>query len=266
MRRRRWLHAPVGGWHLAEWSAELAGTFVLVFGGLSAVVVDFAPPSPVASVVPSPSLRLLLTGMLFAGCGSLVAITPMGRRSGAHLNPAVTVAFWLQRHLHPHDLLAYVAAQCTGGVLAVVALREAWGRRAGEVRFGLTAPGRGLGAAQAAGLEALMTAVLILTIFAFVSSSKTARWTPLAVWVVVAVLVWKGAPYTGTSLNPARSLGPAVVAADWRSFWVYVIGPLVGSVGAVAVWAVVPRITLTARLFHDSRYPSPFGSVLPVPR
>jgi hypothetical protein len=99
-----------------------------------------------------------------------------------------------------------------------------------------------------------MTAVLVLVVFAFVSSDRTARWTPLAVWIVVAVLVWRGARYTGTSLNAARSLGPAVLSGIWTDYWVYLIGPVAGAIVAVGLWVLVPRETLTAKLFHDPRY------------
>lgn len=259
-------HPPRSGLHLTEWSCELVGTAVLVLGGLSAVALDFGRSSPVAPSIPSHSERLLLTGFLFAGCGSLVAVSPLGKRSGAHLNPALTFAFWCERHLHPHDLAGYTVSQCFGAILGAGILRLAWQGRAASVQYGVTRPGSGLTALEAAGVEALMTALLVLAIFAFVSSARTARWTPLAVWILVAVLVWRGAPYTGTSLNPARSLGPALVSGDWHDYWVYVLGPLAGAALSVAVWAFVPRVTLTAKLFHDSRYPSTLGSRLPVAR
>jgi aquaporin Z len=196
----------------------------------------------------------------------LVAISPIGRRSGAHLNPSITVAFWCQRHLKVGDVIGYVVGQFLGALAGTAMLRLLWTSRAASVHFGMTLPGGGLGPWEATGVEALMTAVLVLTIFAFVSSRKTAHWTPLAVWIVVAVLVWKGAPYTGTSLNPARSFGPAAIAERWRIYWVYVVGPLGGTLCAVGVWKLIPRNTLTAKLFHDPRYPSVAGSSLPVAR
>ena len=96
--------------HWREWAAELAGTTLLMIGGLSAVTMDFGAHSPVAPLLPSHSLRLLLTSALFAGSGPLVAISPLGRMSGAHLNPAVSLAFWLAGKMHDHDVAAYVLA------------------------------------------------------------------------------------------------------------------------------------------------------------
>lgn len=257
-------HPAQSGWHFAEWSSEFVGTFLLVFGGVTAVVLDFGTSSPVASLISSRSLRLLLTGVLFAGCGSLVAISPIGRRSGAHLNPSITVAFWCRRHLQLGDAVGYVIAQCLGALCGAALVRVVWGTRAASIRDGATLPGRGISPIEATGIEALMTALLVLVVFAFVSSDRTARWTPLAVWIVVALLVWRVAPYTGTSLNAARSLGPVIVGSIWGDFWVYLVGPVLGALVAVALWVPVPRETLTAKLFHDSRYPSVLRSLLPV--
>ena len=260
---RRW--SPMrGGLHWAEWACELAGTFLLVAGGLSAVVLDFGSGSVVAAHVPSSSLRLLLTGVLFGGTGALVAFSPLGRRSGAHLNPAVTFSFWLSGHVHGHDLGGYIGAQCLGALAGAAFVRVAWGARAVSVHDGMARPGPGVSDLGAAGLEMLMTAGLVLVIMLCLSSRRTARLTPLAAWVAVAILVWRGAPYTGTSLNPARSLGPAVVAGDFSHFWVYVAGPLGGALLAVALLRFVPAdvVPLTAKLFHRRGDPDNFKAAM----
>ncbi|WP_219418484.1 MIP/aquaporin family protein [Pseudonocardia nigra] len=254
-----------GGWHLSEWVSEFFGTTLLLIGGLSAVSVDFAAASPVPHAIASPSLRLLLTGALFAGTGSLVALTPFGRRSGAHLNPAVTLAFWANRHVHRHDLAGYLVAQLLGDLAGAATVAAIWGPWASSVHYGLTAPGQGLSTLAVGGLEAGMTAALVLVIFTFVSSPASTRWTPLAVWGLVTVLVWQVAPYTGTSLNPARSLGPAVVAGRFTDLAVYLVAPPAGALGAATVWRILSaRRTLTAKLYHDSRYPSCLASALPA--
>jgi aquaporin Z len=257
--------APEAGWHWVPWLCEYAGTALLLAGGLSAVFLDIGPHSPVAPVLPSSSARLLLTGLLFAGTGSLVALSPIGRRSGAHLNPAVTLAFWTQRKVHPHDLAGYVIAQVLGAITACALLRLAWGHTAQVLHLGATQPGHGYSSAQAAALESAMTASLVLMILLMTSSTRTARWTPLGNWLLVATLVWQGAPYTGTSLNPARSLGPALVAPLLANLWPYLVGPLAGALLAVAVFALFTGLnTLTAKLFHDPRYATTLGSDLPT--
>jgi aquaporin Z len=254
-----------GGWHWVEWTCEFVGTALLLLGGLSAVCLDFGPGSPVTSVIPDHSIRLLFTGLLFAGTGSLVAISPLGRRSGAHLNPSVTLAFWRRGHMHPHDLAGYMVAQVAGAFAGTALVRWSWGSKARAVDLGVTQPGHGIGDAAAMGIEVFMTFLLIATLLLMVSSPKTARWTPLVVWIVIAVLVWQGAPWTGTSLNPARSLAPAVLSPHAANLWVYLIGPPVGSLLAVAAFATVPGLeTRTAKLFHDPRYPSVMATTLPV--
>ncbi len=98
------------------------------------------------------------------------------------------------------------------------------------------------------------------------SSTRTARWTPLLLWPVIAALVWQGAPYTGTGLNPARSLGPALLAPLLGPYWVYAAGPLLGGALAVGAFALLrDRHVLTAKLFHDPSYPSVTGGSMPDP-
>jgi aquaporin Z len=254
-----------GGWHWAPWLCEFFGTALLLCGGLSAVFLDFGPHSPIAPHLASHSARLLLTGLLFAGTGSLVALSPLGRRSGAHLNPSVTLAFWTQRKVHPHDLVGYTISQLLGAFAACAVLKVAWGGTARSLHLGATEPGHGFTPVDATGLETLMTASLVLMIFFFTSSPRTARWTPIGNWLLVATLVWQGAPYSGTSLNPARSLAPAVLAPELAHLWVYLVGPLAGALLAAAIFALFPRVnTLTTKLFHDARYPSTMASELPT--
>ncbi|MCU1593762.1 MAG: hypothetical protein JWO12_1154 [Frankiales bacterium] len=253
----------VGGWHLIEWTCELLGTALLLLGGLSAVCLDFGPSTPFTGL--GTSHRLLLTGLMFAGTGSLVAISPLGRRSGAHLNPVVTLAFWTQRKVHPHDLAGYVLSQMAGAILGTLLVRSLWGSEATAVNLGATAPGRGTSDPAALLIEALMTATLITTILLMTSSARYTRWTPLVLWPLIAILVWRGAPYTGTSLNPARSFGPALLAPHATPYWIYVLGPLLGAAVAVSLYALLKTThVLTAKLFHDPNYPSTLGSSLPT--
>ncbi len=253
------------GWHWVEWWCEFSGTALLMLGGLSAVFLDFGPGSPVAAALPGRSARLLLTGVLFAGTGSLVAVSPLGRRSGGHINPAVTLAFWLRGAVHRHDLVGYVLAQLAGGVVGTAALALLWGHTARALALGATAPGHGLADWQAAVVEAGMTMALVLLILVLTSHAGTARYTPLGAWALVTVLVWQGAAYTGTSLNPARSLGPALLAPLLAPLWVYVAGPLLGAVLACGLVALAGGAEqVTAKLLHDPGYPSTLRSRLPV--
>lgn len=255
-------------WHWPEYAAELAGTLWNVFAGLSAVVCNFAPGMPGARLVPDASLRLWITGLIFAGSGSLYTISPWGRLSGSHLNPSVTLAFWTRGKMRGHDLLGYLVAQFIGGCLGAAALVFVWGRHAAAVGNGMTMPGPGHTAGQAFAAEFAMTFFYVLSVFFFVSRDWLARWTPLMNWLVVAGLVWLGAGVSGTSLNPARSFGPAVVSARGRDLWIYLLAPPLGGMAAAVLspWLSKGRGVLTAKLFHSDLYRSIFRDCHLPPR
>ncbi len=253
--------SPASAWHWPEYGAELLGTALLVLLGLSAVVLNFGSGSPVARLIPDPGWRRLLTGLMFAGSGSLVAISPLGRLSGAHINPAVSLGFWLQGKLHRIDLLGYIGAQFIGGLLGATLLAWMWGSHAASVHDGATLPASGLVIWLPILGEVVCTALLMLSIFFFVSSKRLMHWTPLMTWLLVATMVWVEAPLSGTSLNPARSFGPALVAHIWSWQWIYFLAPVLGALLAVGLYRVFKDARtdmLTAKLFHVTNYRSIF--------
>lgn len=252
------------GWHPVDWACEFAGTAFQLVSGFSVVALLESPRSPATSALPAWS-RLVLIGIAFGGLAAAVALSPPGRRSGAHLNPAVTVGFWLRGHTPSRDMLGYVAAQTAGALLAAAVFLAAWGSWADSVDTVRTVPQQHLNLAGAAGIEAALTFGLLMTVFVMVSSPRTARWTPAAVTGVLALLIWAGAPHTGASMNPARTIGPDAVASAFTAIWCYLAGPLAGAAAAAgALTAVTGRRTLTAKLFHDPEYPSVHATALPA--
>ena len=204
-----------------------------MLGALSAVALCLADGQPLAEALGTESQRLLVTGLLVGACVALIAVSPLGRLSGAHLNPAVSAAFWALGRLRGRELAGYAAAQGLGALAGAAAFRLLWGDAlALSVGGGVTHPTVGVAAAVA--LEAGMTAILVGTIILFVSRERLMRWTPLAIVPVLAAIVWLGSPPTGASLNPARSEGPAVVFADFGDLWIYLAAPLAGAL-AVAL-------------------------------
>ena len=129
--------------HWPEYGSELLGTAFLVFIALSAVTLGFGSGSPLAAVLPSSSARRLMTGLILAASGPLVALSPLGKLSGAHLNPALSLAFWLQGKMHPHDLVGYLTSQLLGAVLGAGLAVLIWRERAARVHNAVTAPGMG---------------------------------------------------------------------------------------------------------------------------
>ncbi len=236
-----------------RYAAELAGTAILVFFGVGAVALDFAASSPVPHLIPAAWLRRLLPGALFGSAGALVAVSPLGRSSGAHLNPAISFAFWLQAKLGGSDLAGYVAAQCAGALLGISALVSIFSLPLSQINDGATLPDPRLPIWVAFLGEVGATWVLVAAIFFMLGHRRTMVYTPLAVVLTVAVLVCLEAPLSGTSMNPARTFGPDLVRASFGWLWLYCIAPLLGAGLAVLSFrlpGVRSRAPLTAHLFH----------------
>lgn len=207
--------------------AELVGTALLVGVGLSIVIVDLGKGAPLPAVLPSPLARRALTGVLFGSVGASIALSPVGRTSGAHINPVVSLVFWLDGALPTAAFGVYVLGQAIGAIIGAIPL-ALFGSMGRSVSFGATVPGP-QGAPLAALAEAGCTLALVVALLSFVARPALRRYTPAIFPVLYGVLVAFEAPVSGTSTNPARSLGPAVVFDIWSGFWVYVVGPTAGA-------------------------------------
>jgi aquaporin Z len=225
---------PFDRLHPALYLAELAGTALLVFCGLSIVIALSGRGSPLAGLLPDDGLRRAVTGGLFGTVGALVAISPLGRISGAHINPAVTLAFWLEGKLAWRDAVFYVIFQMLGAVLGALPLLI-WGPVGRSVDFAATAPLGGVPTWLPVAGEAGCTFLLVLIIFVFAAHRRLQPFAPWTNPPLFAALVWLEAPLSGTSANPARSLGPAVIADVWHGLWVYAVGPCAGAALGVAL-------------------------------
>jgi aquaporin Z len=251
--------------HWPEYASELVGTAFLVFIALSTVALNFGQGSPLALVLPNNSVRRLLAGLLLAASGPLIAISPLGKLSGAHLNPAVSLAFWLQGKMHQHDLVGYMVSQFLGAALGAGLAVLLWRQQAASVHNGITAPGIGYPIWSVFLIEMGCTCLLVLAIFLFVSRHHLLHWTPLMSWLLVALIYWQAAPISGSSLNPARSFGPALVSWFWHDQWVYYLASPIGAILAVVLFRQLRLIgindVLTAKMFHAPRYRCIFKQV-----
>lgn len=245
--------------HAPEYGAEFAGTAFLVFCVVTAVGVMFAPLSPVPHFISSARLRLFMTGSILGAAGSLVAITPLGRISGAHLNPAISLGFFAEGKMQLQDLFGYILAQLAGGVVGAWAGSAAAGGFGRSVHEALNVPAQGVSSWAAAGAEIAGTFSLAFVIFEMLSSRRWMRWTPLVLVGMASVIVGIDGNFSGASLNPARSFGPAWIEREWGSFWIYVVGPCVGGLLAGVSHRLMPRPSLTGKLFHDRHYRSIFA-------
>ena len=202
--------------------AEGLAAFALVFAGCGAIVADAEYGGALGTV-----------GVAFVfGLVIMVMVYAIGHLSGAHINPAVTLAFTLSRHFPGREAAAYIAAQVTGATLASLALLAIWTGQPADL--GATVPSVGAGSALT--YELLMTAFLMFVIMAVATDTRAVgAAAAIAIGGTIGLDALFGGLVTGASMNPARSFGPALVTGTWTDFWVYVVGPVLGAaLGATA--------------------------------
>ncbi|HUS16208.1 MAG TPA: MIP family channel protein [Chloroflexia bacterium] len=210
--------------HWRALGAELLGTYALVTAGCGAVMID------------STTHALGHAGVAATfGLVILVMIAATGHLSGAHFNPAVTLAFALTRHFPWRTVPFYVTSQLLGAVAGAATLRLLLGPVAA---LGATVPqGAPL---QSLGVEVLLTSVLTFVIVAVATDTRAVgELAAVAIGATVALDALWGGPISGASMNPARSFGPALVAGLWTDHWVYWLGPLLGGPLGAALYQLV---------------------------
>jgi MIP family channel proteins len=194
----------------------------LVFAGCGAIV---------ANEVYDGALGVVGIGLVF-GLIIMVMVYATGHLSGAHINPAVTLAFTLTRHFPAREAVAYVAAQLVGAVAGALVLLTVWPDQPADL--GSTVPSVGAGSAFV--YELILTAFLMFVIIAVATDTRAVgAAAAIAIGATVGLDAIFGGPVTGASMNPARSFGPALASGQWTDFWVYVAGPVTGAaLGALA--------------------------------
>jgi aquaporin Z len=208
-----------------EWRrlfSETFGTFLLVLVAVGSDVVGAVTGDPPSRAVAATAPALMV----------MAVILFMGRVGGAHLNPVVSMAFALRGEFPWRRVPGYLAAQLSGGILACVFLWALFGRPG---VFGATIPAATVSDTQAMLIEAVLTLGLVSTILGTASSAQNVGpLSALAVGGYIALAgLWAG-PVSGASMNPVRSFAPALVRADFAHFWIYLVGPLIGALVAVA--------------------------------
>lgn len=229
---------------MRRYAAEFLGTFLLVFAGPGAVVINEVSGGGVGS---------LGIGLSF-GLAVMVAIYSVGHLSGAHINPAVTVAFALARHFPWSQVPGYVIAQLAGACAASAALLALFGNVAG---LGAAVPSGS--ALQALGLEVILTLFLMFVVAAVATDVRAVgQAAAIAIGGYVALAATFAGPIAGASMNPARSFGPALMGGAWIHHWVYWIGPLAGAALGAFLYRYVrvadpPRSSKAGRKSSDAR-------------
>jgi aquaporin Z len=208
------------------YGAELLGTFLFFAIGLSSVqaVGALGGDAPLLVVVP-----------LAFGLGLLAAIFAFGHLSGGHFNPAVTVAMVIDGRTTPTDAVGYIVAQVVGAIAAAGLVLVLWSQEA--VAGTITAPGSGFSDIQAVVFESVLTAIFLLVILS--STKHASSLAALAIPLTLVAIHLVAVPFTGSSVNPARSIGPALIGGDLSSLWIYLVAPILGAVVAALVYRAV---------------------------
>lgn len=219
--------------HWPEYLMEACG-----IGSYTFLVCVFAtlllhPGSPLRHFVHNPLLRRSLTGLLTGSAVVAIAMSPWGKQSGGHFNPAMTLTFYRLGKVAFWDMLFYMLAQFVGAAAGVgigaYILRDA--PRIAPVRYAVTAPGI-FGNAGAFAGEVVISFILMTTILFASNQNALARYTPYFVGGLYATFITFESPLSGMSMNPARTFGSAFRAGYWHAFWIYLIAPALGMLAA----------------------------------
>jgi aquaporin Z len=239
--------------HWPEYLCEAAelGLF-MISAGLFTILLHHAN-SPVLSFIPSEFTRRLLTGIAMGGTAIALIFSPLGKRSGAHFNPAVTLTFWRLGKVKNWDTVFYVVAQFVGGIAGVFAVtlfvREALSHP--TVNYAATLPGmQGIIVAFVA--EFVIAFVLMSVVLRVSNTPHIARYTGIFAGALVAAYITLESPLSGMSMNPARTFGSAFVGNIWTGLWIYFIAPVIAMQLAAVVYVRSRRTVYCAKYHHHN--------------
>lgn len=247
--------------HWREYLIEAAALGTFMMSAATMTVLLEHPASPLHRSVSDAMTRRLLMGLAMGLTAASIIYSPWGRRSGAHMNPAVTLTYFRLGKVARLDAVAYIAAQFAGGVagiaLASVTLTHWISDPA--VNYVVTAPGP-LGATAAFAAEAAISFVMMLVVLSASNHVRVAPFTGALAAVLVATFITIEAPLSGMSMNPARSLGPDVVGDTWRGLWIYFTAPPLGMLLAAETFVGLRgRLFVRCAKLHHDRGPCIFN-------
>jgi aquaporin Z len=223
--------------HWPEYLAEAVGLGLFMVAASAFASLIEHPASPLRQAVDDPLARRALMGLAMGVTATALIYSPLGARSGAHLNPATTIAFFRLGKLHGGDTVGYVAAQfvgALGGMLVAASALDPF-IAAPEVRYVATVPGP-WGAVPALAAEFVITFVLFTAVLRVSNHPRLSRYAGVVAGSLVALYITVEAPVSGMSLNPARSLAPALLSGDLSSLWIYFVAPPAGMLAAALVY------------------------------
>ena len=220
---------------LKAYLSEFFGTAILMIAGISAISFNFGDNSFISSVIPNQTLRLALSGAGFGLGVVCVVYSALGQISGGHLNPALTIAFWLQEKIEARKIAPYIFFQLLGSLAGTWIVSLIMPDLSASVGYGVTSISNSISAGAAIFIEAMLTMIFVLMIFWMTSCHVRSQYTGWSVFVYLVIFVPLEAPLTGTSINPARSVGPAIISGNYSDLAVYIIGPIIGAVSGTLI-------------------------------
>jgi len=241
--------------HWPEYLMEAAGLGLFMISAAVMTSLLEYPHSPLYPLLPDPVVRRVLIGIAMGLTAIGIIYSPWGKRSGAHLNPAVTMTFFRLGKIQGLDALFYVLAQFAGGLIGLLLASLAIGMAIEHptVNYVVTVPGLD-GAGMAFAAEACISFGLMLVVLIVSNHTKLNVWTGVFAGVLVAIYIALEAPFSGMSMNPARSFASALPAHLWTDFWVYLTAPFFGMLLAAECYVRFPgaRLVLCAKLHHHN--------------
>jgi MIP family channel proteins len=208
-----------------KYVAEVVGTFALVFAGTGAIIINVVSEGAITHVGIALTFGLIVTAMIYS----------IGEVSGAHINPAATIAFWAAGRFEGARVVPYIVAQMLGAISASATLRVMF---PDDTTLGATLP---FGSwFQSFVLEIILTFILMFVVLCVTSGAKEkGLLAGVAIGGTVALDALFGGPISGASMNPARSLAPALVSGNLQHFWIYIVAPILGALAAIPVQRVI---------------------------
>lgn len=240
--------------HWPEYLMEAAELGLFMLAAVLVTALLQYPASPVRQAIASDFARLALTGVAMGLTAIGIIYSPMGKRSGAHFNPSVTLTFLRLGRVAPWDALFYVLAQFAGGIAGVWIAGLLLGAVAASpsVSYAVTAPGP-WGVSAAFWAEVVISFLMMTMVLNVSNTPRVARFTGVIGGLMVATFITLEAPLSGMSMNPVRSLGSAVPAQVWTALWIYFTAPLLGMLTAAELYRRLPaRRVLCAKWHHDN--------------
>lgn len=248
----------------AHWREYLIEATALAVFMLSASIFGVLLEHPMSSLhqsIENGVVRRGLMGLAMGATAVSIILSPWGQRSGAHMNPSVTLAFLTLGKIKPLDAIFYIAAQVLGGIggMQVADLVIAMPLRNASVNYVVTMPGPG-GWPEAFAAEFVISAILMATVL-LVSNSRLSSWTPFFAGALVALYILLEAPFSGMSMNPARTLGSGVAANYYPALWIYFVAPPLGMLTAAQLFRAGRGLqgVYCAKLHHDNSAPCIFN-------